>query len=84
MRPPIVGVDHRIGPSPLPFEERRALRRHAPEALRFDLPPPGPLSVPVAVPPPADPARAPVALRVRLGLALISWGRRLAGPAMGP
>ncbi|EYD77578.1 hypothetical protein Rumeso_00744 [Rubellimicrobium mesophilum DSM 19309] len=38
---PFSTADHRIGSSPLPFEERRVLRRSAPERLRFDPPSPG-------------------------------------------
>jgi hypothetical protein len=57
MIPPFSTVDHRIDSSPLPYEERRVLRRSAPQALRFDLPSPGRLAVrPVAHPLP-EPSR---------------------------
>jgi hypothetical protein len=47
MIPPFSTVDHRIDSSPLPFEERRVLRRSAPERLRFDAPSPtGPFGEP--------------------------------------
>ena len=57
MTPLFSAVDHRIGSSPLPFEERRVVRRSAPERLRFDLPPPGhSLVQPVSYPP--EPTRS--------------------------
>ncbi len=40
MIPPFFTVDHRVDSSPLPFEERRVLRRSAPSRLRFDPPSP--------------------------------------------
>ena len=77
MHLPFTTVDHRIGSS-LPFEERRTLRRSAPERLRFE--PPG-----LAVLPPATdhtlPLARPSRLRLALGRALIAWGQRLAEPS---
>jgi hypothetical protein len=77
MLSPFTAVDHRIH-SPLPFEERRTIRRGAPERLRFE--PPGFALLPLAVVPAPQPLRGPSRLRVRLGEALVALGRRLAGP----
>ncbi len=77
MLSPFSAVDHRIH-SHLPIEERRTLRRGAPERLRFD--PPGPQLLPMAVTPAPQPLRRPSRLRVRLGEALVALGRRLADP----
>jgi hypothetical protein len=69
MLPPFPVVEPRLDPSSLPSEERRVLRRSAPERLRLDLPAPG-------WPPLLIEARAhpPVAQREDGG-----WARRLAG-----
>ncbi|TNC74679.1 hypothetical protein [Rubellimicrobium roseum] len=83
MTPFLPPVDHRIASPSLPYEERRTLRRSAPERLRFDLPAPGTPVAPRALAP-APPVRAPSRLRVRIGLALMAWGRRLAMPSQGP
>lgn len=77
MHLPFTTVDHRIDYS-LPLEERRSLRRSAPERLRFE--PPGPAVLPPATddaPRPIQPSR----LRQALGRALIAWGQRLAEPS---
>lgn len=76
MLSPFTAVDHRI--DSLPFEERRVLRRSAPERLRFK--PPGSVPLPRAVRPAPLPIRRRARLWVRLGEALIALGRRLAGP----
>lgn len=82
MTPFLPPVDHRIGSSSL-LEERRVLRRSAPAALRFDLPAPG--SPPeLRALPSNPPIGQPSRLRVRIGLALMAWGRRLAMPSQGP
>jgi len=57
MTPLFSAVDHRIDSSPLPFEERRVVRRTAPERLRFDLPPPG-QTLPQAVSHAPEPMRS--------------------------
>ncbi len=77
MLSPFTTVDHRID-SLLPLEERRVLRRSAPERLRFE--PPGPGLIPTPVTPAPRLIRGPSRLRVRLGWALMALGRRLAGP----
>jgi hypothetical protein len=82
MIPPFHTVDHRIGPSFLPHEERRVLRRSAPERLRFDLPSPGAPILRPATRHPAEPMR-PSRLRAWLGRRLIAWGHRLASSAQG-
>ena len=74
MLSPFTAVDHRI--DVLPFEERRVLRRSAPERLRFE--PPGPAILPRAVAAAPLPMRQPSRLRIRLGRLLIAWGQRLA------
>ena len=76
MHSPFIAVDHRI--DALPLEERRVLRRSAPERLRFE--PPGSAHPPVPVRPAPGPVPRPSRLRVRLGEALMALGRRLAGP----
>ena len=76
MLPPFTTVDHRI--DVLPFEERRTLRRSAPERLRF--PPLGFAPLPRALRPAPSAIRRPSRLRVRLGEVLIALGRRLAEP----
>ncbi len=75
MIPPFPTVDHRIDSVSLPWEERRAPRRSAPERLRFDLPAPGPGVTALGPPQAARPSR----LRVRLGEWLMAIGQRLAG-----
>jgi len=58
MIPPFSTVDHRIDTSSSRFEERRVLRRSAPEHLRFNMPMAG---MPAARPEaqqPTGPARA--------------------------
>jgi hypothetical protein len=67
---PLTTADRRIGsPDPLPPEERRVLRRGAPERLAFDPPPPGlPLVAPHR---PPLPLAGPGTER--------GWLRRLAG-----
>lgn len=74
---PFTTVDHRIDSS-LPLEERRSLRRSAPERLRFE--PPGP-SVRAPVPDPTPTPMRRSRLRLALGRALIAWGQRLAEPS---
>ena len=81
MHLPLPTVDHRIGLSPRPFEERSLLRRSEPQALRFDLPIPGAPMAPRALSS-APPIRPPSRLRVRIGRLLVQWGERLAGPAL--
>ncbi len=81
---PLHSTDHRIGPSPFPFEERRILRRSSPEHLRFDLPAPGTPAPSFWRIHPPEPIRPPSGLRVRLGRLLIAWGQRLAAPAHAP
>jgi hypothetical protein len=73
-------VDHRIDSASLPFEERRILRRSAPERLGFDLPAPGMPILEMRAFHPPPPLRPATSLRVRLGLWLMAWGQRLAGP----
>jgi hypothetical protein len=77
MLSPFTTVDHRID-SVLPFEERRVLRRSAPERLRFE--PPGPTLIPTPVASAPRPIRRPSRLRVWLGERLVALGHRLAGP----
>lgn len=77
MLSPFTTVDHRID-SALPFEERRILRRSAPDRLRFEPPAIG-LLVPVAVAPAPRPLRRPSRLRIWLGERLMALGHRLAG-----
>jgi hypothetical protein len=74
MLSPFTTVDHRID-SFLPLEERRVLRRSAPERLRFE--PPGPALIPVALEPVPQPLRRPSRLRVWLGEAprVVTRGR---------
>lgn len=69
MHPPLIPrVELRLDPSPRPLEERRVLRRSAPEHLRFDQPAPaGPLLV-------IEPRWQPPVPAQRGG-----WIRRLAG-----
>ena len=83
MLPFLSTVDHRIGPSPLPFEERRVLHRSSPERLRFDLPASATPFLNLSDLPPLQPAPAarPSRLRIWLGEMLIAWGERLAMPA---
>lgn len=76
MLSPFATVDHRIG-SFFPLEERRVLRRSAPERLRFELP--GPALIPVDVEPAPRPPRRPSRLRVWIGERLMALGHRLAG-----
>lgn len=53
MHPPFFVVDHRIDHDILPVEERKVIRRSAPERLRLTLPAPGtPVVIVGAVPPP--------------------------------
>ena len=78
MLSPFTAVDHRI--DFLPHEERRVLRRSAPERLRLE--PSGLAPLPRAVQPSPRPIRRPSRLRVRLGEVLIALGRRLAGPEL--
>jgi hypothetical protein len=53
MHPPFFVVDHRIDHDVLPIEERKVIRRSAPERLRLSLPAPGtPVVIVGAVPPP--------------------------------
>ncbi len=53
MHPPFFVVDHRIDHDILPVEERKVIRRSAPERLRLSLPAPGtPVVIVGAVPPP--------------------------------
>ena len=87
MLSPIFLPDLRVGSSafdtvPRPYEERAVIRRGAPQRLRFGPEPLGAHRVePVALVAP-DPLRIglPSRRRVRLGLALMALGRRLAGP----
>ncbi len=59
MTPLFSAVDHRIGSSPQPFEERRILRRSAPERLRFDPPSAGGSFVDLRPTLEPEPARIP-------------------------
>jgi hypothetical protein len=77
MLSPFTTVDHRIG-SHLPLEERRTLRRSAPERLSFE--PPGLGMLPRALEPAPRPIR-PSRLREALGRALIELGERLTRPS---
>lgn len=82
MLPLFYAVDHRIDPSPLPFEERRALRRSAPERLHFNLPGPGLPVLYCAASAAPRPMSKPI--RVRVGLLLVAWGQRLAQASQAP
>ena len=71
---PFSTVDHRIDSSSIPFEERRILRRSAPERLRFDLPAPGhPLLRAVAQHPPEPIRAAPQGRFARFAAVLRLW-----------
>lgn len=77
MLSPFTAVDVLRVDTLLPLEERRVLRRSAPERLRFE--PPGLVQHPLVVLGEPRPHRRPSALRVRLGEALMALGQRLAG-----
>ena len=57
MIPPFPTVDHCIDSSPLPYEERRVVRRSAPERLLFDLPSSGYLDLKPTAQHPPEPIR---------------------------
>jgi hypothetical protein len=68
MLPPLFLPDHRVGPSPRPFEERSSLRRGAPERLRIEPVSPQEPRVTLAAlgPPPEPRARGGWLPRLRL------------------
>jgi hypothetical protein len=74
MIPPFFTVDHRVDSSSPPFEERRVLRRSAPERLRFDVPSPGlPRAKPEAPHPAGPPHDATVGRFARFASMLRLW-----------